>query len=292
MTNRFDHLVIAARDLAAASKAYGEGLGFDVRPGGRHTGRGTENAIIRFGLDYLELIAIYDEGEATRAGRDSLAQFLRRQDGGLAAFALATTDIDADADRLRAAGLEARGPFTMQRQRPDGTSLSWRLLVPGGDQYRKPWPFLIQWDQPDEERLAREAPGTHPNGARTVAEIAVVVADLEPAVKLYERQLGLPLVDRDPEPELAAVGARFAVGSFRVRLLAPTGPGPVEAALAALGEGPFQAVVAVEQLEASRRELTRRGTTVGAAPGIPGGLLIDPGPALGARLVLAPFTGP
>ncbi len=282
--------MIAVRDLAAASKAYADGLGFDVRPGGRHTGRGTENTLIRFGLDYLELIAIYDEGEATRAGRDSLAQLLRRHAGGLAAFALATIDIDADADRLRAAGLEATGPFAMQRQRPDGTSLSWRLLVPGGDQYRKPWPFLIQWDQPDEERLVREAPGAHPNGARTVAEIAVVVADLEGAADLYERQLGLPLVDRDPEPELAAAGARFTAGRCRVRLLTPAGPGLVEDALAALGEGPFQAVVAVEQLEEARRELTRRGTSVGPAPGVPGGLLIDSGPALGARLTLAPST--
>lgn len=286
MTYRFDHLVIAARDLDAASKRYADALGFDVRPGGRHTGRGTENTIIRFGLDYLELIAIYDEGEAARAGRDGLAQFLRRHAGGLVAFALATTDVEADAERLRTAGLEATGPFAMQRLRPDGTTLSWRLLVPGGDQYRKPWPFLIQWDQSDQERLAQEAPGTHPNGVRTVAEIAVVVADLERAVDLYERQLGLPLVDRDPEPELAAAGARFAAGPSLIRLLAPTGPGPVQQALAAQGDGPFQAVLTVEQLEATRQALAERGMSLGPAPGVPGGLLVDPARAIGARLVL------
>ncbi len=57
--DRFDHAVIAVQDLDAAMAAYRD-LGFAVTPGGKHTGRGTHNAIIRFGLDYLELLAVYD----------------------------------------------------------------------------------------------------------------------------------------------------------------------------------------------------------------------------------------
>ena len=55
MPSRFDHLVIAVRDLDAAIARY-QHLGFEVTPGGKHTGRGTYNALIRFGLDYIELI--------------------------------------------------------------------------------------------------------------------------------------------------------------------------------------------------------------------------------------------
>jgi catechol 2,3-dioxygenase-like lactoylglutathione lyase family enzyme len=62
MITRFDHAVIAVRDLEAATQQY-QKLGFEVRPGGKHTGRGTYNSIIRFGLDYIELISIYDRDE-------------------------------------------------------------------------------------------------------------------------------------------------------------------------------------------------------------------------------------
>ncbi len=44
----------------------------------------------------------------------------------------------------------------IERLRPDGRLLSWRLLVPGGVPWLRPWPFLIQWDVPDDERLAWE----------------------------------------------------------------------------------------------------------------------------------------
>jgi catechol 2,3-dioxygenase-like lactoylglutathione lyase family enzyme len=289
---RFDHLVIAVHDLDAAIRRYRDGLGFDVRAGGRHTGRGTHNAIVRFGLDYLEIIAVYDQTEAEGAGRGALATFLSRHVGGLVSYALATTDIEADATRLESAGLEAVGPFPMKRLRPDGSSLSWRLLVPGGESYRRPWPFLIQWDQPDGERLARETPGDHPNGVRAVREVAVVVAELERAVDLYGRQLGLRLAGRDAAPELAAQRAVFAVGAFRAVLLAPSGPGPVRDALSASGEGPYYGVLEVDDLERARRRLAEGGASFSPAPGVPDGLLIDPESVLGARLVLRPVGAP
>lgn len=292
MIGRFDHLVIAVHDLDAAIRRYRDGLGFDVRAGGRHTGRGTHNAIVRFGLDYLEIIAVYDRMETEAAGRGALAAFLSRHVGGLASYALATTDIEADATRLESAGLEAIGPFPMKRLRPDGSSLSWRLLVPGGESYRRPWPFLIQWDQPDAERLARETPGDHANGVRGVREVAVVVADLERAVDLYGRQLGLRSAGRAAAPELAAEQAAFTVGTFRAVLLAPSGPGPVQDALSAGGEGPYYGVLEVDDLVRAGRRLAEGGVSLSPAPGVPGGLLTDPAPALGARLVLREAGGP
>jgi catechol 2,3-dioxygenase-like lactoylglutathione lyase family enzyme len=286
MIERFDHLVIGVRDLESAVRQYRDRLGFDVRPGGRHTGRGTENALVRFGLDYLELISIYDHSEAERAGRETLADFLRRHPGGLVSFALATSDIEAAAAHLAHHHLEARGPFPMERLRPDGTRLTWRLLVPGGDQYRRPWPFLIQWDQSDDERLEREAPGRHPNGARAVREVAVAVADLDRAIDLYRRQLGLTLAERQPALDLAAERAIFELPSSRIALLGPTGPGLIQEALDTMGEGPFQAVLAIERPEDSSSLLAERGTPVGPAPGVRDGLLMDQQRAVGARLVL------
>jgi catechol 2,3-dioxygenase-like lactoylglutathione lyase family enzyme len=67
MLTRFDHAVIAVRNLDEAIRLYSR-LGFEVDAGGRHTGLGTYNALIRFGLDYIELISIYDQDEVTASG--------------------------------------------------------------------------------------------------------------------------------------------------------------------------------------------------------------------------------
>jgi hypothetical protein len=257
-----------------------------VRPGGRHVGRGTHNGIVRFGLDYLELISVYDAESATHPAPATLVEYLRQREGGLVGFALATTDIEALAERLRRAQLSAEGPFAMARERPDGRRLSWRLLVPGGVAWRRPWPFFIQWDQPDAERLNWEAPGDHPNGARGVQEVAVAMGELGRAVQLYERQLGLPLLGHETVADLGADRAVFAVGGCRVAVLTPTSPGPVADALAAGGEGVYRVVLGVDELDHTRRWLTARGVGLTGAPGVADGWLIDPAAAAGARLVL------
>jgi catechol 2,3-dioxygenase-like lactoylglutathione lyase family enzyme len=285
VTDRLDHVVIAVRDLDAAIARY-DALGFAVTAGGRHVGRGTHNAIVRFGLDYLELISVYAAAEATHPAPATLVSYLQERAGGLVGFALATGDIGALAARLRDTGLSAEGPFAMARERPDGRRLSWRLLVPGGVNWRRPWPFFIQWDQSDAERLTWEVPGGHANGARGVQEVAVVVADLAGGVDLYARQIGLPLVGHAAAPTLGADSATLAVGAFRIVLLAPSGAGIVADALAAEGEGPFQASLGVADVDATRRDLAARGVSLAPAPGTPGGWLVDPNATLGARLVL------
>ena len=242
---RFDHAVILVADLARASAAFTK-LGFSVSPGGAHTGLGTHNALVRFGVDYLELLAIRDEEEALRARGSTapIVERLRSGRGGLASFALATADIDRDAERFREHGLEALGPFAMERLRPDGRRLSWRLLVPKGESWGRPWPFFIQWDQDDATRLSWERPGSHANGARRVLAVSVAVADLDAAADLYQRTLGLRAGGTDA---LAALGARrrtFTTDRFAVRLFGADGPGWIAERLRAAGEGIFEVTLA------------------------------------------------
>src|SRR5579884_3417649 len=173
MITRFDHAVIGVRNLDEAIRRY-QSLGFDVSPGGRHTGLGTYNAIVRFGLDYLELISIYDENEvvAGRFGGKVLVDFLRKREGGLLGYALATTDIEQDAEHFQRVGLPAQGPFAIQRMRPDGHLLSWRLLVPGGGTGLQAWHSLIQWGIREDQRHSWEKPGAHSNGVKGWTGIA------------------------------------------------------------------------------------------------------------------------
>jgi catechol 2,3-dioxygenase-like lactoylglutathione lyase family enzyme len=287
MLTRFDHAVIAVNDLQQALARFPAELGLDAQPGGRHTGRGTENAIVRFGLDYLELMAVYnaDEVRAGRAGGEVLLDLLARRPGGLLGYALATDDIDELAGRLRAAELNPLGPFAMQRERPDGRVLKWRLLIPGGVAWRRPWPFFIQWQAPDEERLAWERPGKHAIGARGVAGVSVLVRDLAKARALYHRVLGLELVAEDEVPELAARRSRFALGPLALDLLAPDGSGAAQAELLALGEGLVQVTLRGAPAQAATW-LAQVGEEPQPAPGTFGGLLLPVGPAFGARLAL------
>ena len=288
MMRRFDHAVIGVRNLDEAICRY-QSLGFDVSPGGRHTGLGTYNAIVRFGLDYLELISIYDENEVyTRGfGGKVLLDFLRQREGGLLGYALAATAIQQDAERFQHAGLAAQGPFPMQRIRPDGRLLSWRLLVPGGVSWRQPWPFLIQWDVPDEQRLSWEKPGTHPNGVTGWTGIAVAVRDLESAIDLYQRQLGFDEIGQSDEvPHLAARRASLQIGTSRIDLLMPTSNGPVQHMLAEIGEGPFEVTLAVRSLTQAREVLKQGGMSPESGSDDSTRLLLPLHQALGARLVL------
>jgi catechol 2,3-dioxygenase-like lactoylglutathione lyase family enzyme len=287
MISRFDHTVIAVRDLDAAIERY-RALGFDVNPGGRHTGLGTYNAIIRFGLDYIELISVYDATEAAARGSqgNALLDYLEKREGGLVGYALATTDIEQDAGRFRMTGLTALGPFPMQRMRPDGHLLSWRLLVPEGVSWCRPWPFLIQWDVPDDRRLSWEKPGTHPNGVTGWVGIAIVVRDLERVIDLYQRQLGIPLGRTDAVPSLAARRATFQVGSSQIDLLTPLSNGPVQQALEEVGEGPIEVRFASRDLDQTRVYLTQHSVSFEVDTTGPAALLLSPEQALGARLVL------
>ena len=286
MITRFDHVVIAVRNLEEAIHRY-QNLGFDVSPGGRHTGLGTHNAIIRFGLDYIELISIYDETEivSSRLGGKVLLDFLRKREGGLLGYALATSTIEQDAEDFRSRGLEVVGPFAMQRMRPDGHLLSWRLLVPGGVPWRQPTPFLIQWDAPDEQRLAWESPGVHPNGATGWKGIEVAVRNLQHTFDVYQRQLGLQPDRGDVRDDLAATRIPFHVGTSRVDLLWPFDEeGPVQDVLEEIGEGPYEVTLTVKDIDQTREFLKQRGISPESEDSY--ALLLPLEQTLGARLVL------
>ena len=218
--DRFDHAVIVVRDLDAAMTAYRD-MGFEVAPGGKHTGRGTHNAIIRFGLDYIELLAIYDADEERAQGGD-LSSFLERDGGGLLAFAVATSQIDEIAAGWSSDFAPVGAPEPMERVRPDGYRLSWRLLIPGGSPWGKPWPFVIQWDNPDAERLDRDKPGTHANGATGVARVTVAAKSIDRLLPLYASDLGLT-VDSHSRDE-----AVLELGRAQVRLVTGDAERPVQ----------------------------------------------------------------
>lgn len=284
MIERFDHAVIGVPDLELAMGAFRR-LGFEVAVGGRHPSLGTRNAIVRFGLDYLELLAVEDPATATARGPfgRELLSFLDRA-SGLVGFVLAGTGLEDEVEGLRGLGIGAEGPFEMDRIHPKGGRLEWKLVLPGGSPWRKPWPYLIDWITGEDELLAWDPPGDHANLVGGVVGMELAVGDLEEAARLYERALGMRAGDgghRRP----GASGRHYRLGSFRLALRRPDGPGPAASELEQRGPGPYRLVLASGDLDSTAETLTRSGVSISRSLA---GLDIAPSEAAGARIRIVP----
>ena len=209
-----DHIVIAVRDLAQASADYAE-AGFTVTPGGWHTDRATHNSLISFADgSYFELIAFAEPDR--EQPHKWWPRFAKGE--GTVDFAMLSTDLAAEAERLRAAGLTAEGPVEGGRERPDGKRLAWRNVTLGTE---VPLPFVIEDVTPRELRVPPAPATEHGLGVTGVAGLVMLAPDLEAASQAYHALLG---VDGEPvEPSIAGVHAvrRFSFGGQWIDLAEP-----------------------------------------------------------------------
>jgi len=282
----FDHAAIAVRDLRAAVERFSK-IGFHVEAGGNHPGFGTANALIHLENGYVELLAVEDVEVARAAGirRRELVEYLEARPGGLIGYALTCDSLERVGLRLgRVAPRLVDPPLRMSRTRPDGSTLHWRLLVPGGSTWCRPWPFLIEWEEP---HAAPPASGRrrHTNGASAIDALVVGTTSLEDIESFYRENLGLPLRrlpsrGRD-DPPRAAVD----VGGCRIELVEvppSSSPGPLAGCPG--GEGPLELRIRVPSIEAVAGLLTATGVpTMDLGPHRLG---VEPNAADGARLVL------
>jgi catechol 2,3-dioxygenase-like lactoylglutathione lyase family enzyme len=255
MLHGIDHLVIAVPDLDAAIKTYRD-LGFTVVAGGRHTGVGTDNALIAFrDASYLELVGFYEPRPDHRWWAPL------QTGGGLVDFCLQTDDLAGDAEVLRRAGVDMGELEPRHRRRPDGVEVRWVCALARGA-HRGVAPFLLAEESGREERVPRQQ--SHANGVTGIGRVTVAAHDLAAVRRWYGEALGAPGQDV-AYPELGATGARFTIGPHTFDFLAATGAGAIRDWLAARGASPYAA------------------TLVGAPRAIP----LDLGRTWGARLALA-----
>lgn len=254
MPTRFDHAVIAVRDLDRAIDDFTR-LGFEVRRGGFQPGLGAVNAAIPFGLDYIELLSVVGQGTVAAAQPvvQVLLEMLEKREG-FAGYCLASGDIERQAARLRDAGLPAQVLQVTPEQ--SGREFGWTLIFPGGMPWLRPWPFLIEYVRSEEES---RRPARHRNGAQRCVGARVGMKGTDPQRLLVE-QLGL-----------AAGEDGFWVGDFLIR---------PETGSEALGL--LELEIAVGDLDETRRELP-----AGAIAGIAGDRIsLQPGATAGAQIVL------
>ncbi len=168
---RVDHIVYAVADLDAAAARFADVLGLASVAGGVHPGWGTANRIVPLGRDYVELVAIVDPAAAVASAFGSAVIAALQSGRPLAGWAVATDDLDGVARRLALPIADG------SRQRPDGSTLRWRLAGVGSALSTGALPFFIQWDCP---------PALHPGAAAaghrvTPSGIAWVEVGADPA---------------------------------------------------------------------------------------------------------------
>lgn len=197
MTLYFDHLVHQV-ESPENIKVFFNKRNVHTVNGGQHTMWGTYNTLSYFGLSYIEQIAIYDRDLFEQAALYpySLHYTFKRdhERQGFSRIALRTKNIEDEGQRLRALGYEVYGPDACSRTRPDGTIIEWKLLHFGMPGLSVDFPFLIEWADDDEERLAQlKASGAiDEKQAITMESIQFFVKDVEETVQLWQKVLQLP----------------------------------------------------------------------------------------------------
>ena len=182
MNVELDHVIWGCSDLDAGRAEIQRRLDAEPVIGGRHPGVGTRNALL--GLEarlYFEVLAPDPEQDRfTGFGR-----FVESLDGPrMVSWAGRSDDLEALAAKARRGGLKPGPILDLSRKRPDGSTLSWRLMTVGGHSFGPLVPFFIQWkgDHPCDrlppaaalQRLRLSTPDS--NGLRRILQVLEIDA--------------------------------------------------------------------------------------------------------------------
>lgn len=190
-----DHVILLVDDLATGHDWMYGLHGLESVPGGRHEGHGTANRIVPLGSTYLELMAVVDP---TEAGASEMGRWAMHRVGPTprpAALCFRTEDADAVAARLHTE------PVAMSRIRPDGSTISWRLVGALAMFTGLTSVFFIQWDDP----------GAHPGAVAAehrvtpTGGLSIVLAGEHHDLDLRLGLHGLPITVEDGPPGVVSV---------------------------------------------------------------------------------------
>ena len=230
-----DHVSVAGADLKQM-QARLAALGIPSEYGGPHSNHATQMALTSFpDGSYLELIALQDKPDAKAVAAHYWSKQIQGN-AGPAAWAVRATNVGAEAERLRAAGVIVSAPVRSGRERPDGTRLEWQAAQVGQEPNGTFFPFLIR---DFTSREARAFPQGKPatRNFTGIQRVVIAVRDLQASVARFRQAyaLGAPVELKD-----ASFGARLAVfAGTPVVLAEPLGARSwVAERIQRFGEGP------------------------------------------------------
>lgn len=246
MAYAFDHLVHFVRENPQAAVERLNQLGLHSIVGGRHENWGTFNALSYFDLSYIEFLALEHPDVAERAREygliDQLLTDLPKGDG-FGTIALRTDQMEQSVEILRSKGIKVNGPFPGMRQRSDGKVIKWKMLFLESGNSAIPLPFLIEWEQSDEERRSdlteKQIIASHPVGAQNLDFVAYAVSDLNKAVDVWQELFGLEKLESFYHEHWNATCQTLTLPGGNLLFCKPAGEGIVAETLRARGERPF-----------------------------------------------------
>ncbi|MFS0675035.1 VOC family protein [Ornithinibacillus sp. 179-J 7C1 HS] len=147
-----DHIVIAGKNAAEDSITFDDRMAIKAIKGGEHENWGTYNYLAYFSNEsYIEWLGIKDYDTASKSDNPLIQHLVYMLDQNLSVpfqFALRTNQMDDYIQHFKMNDIPFDGPFPGERERPDGTMLSWRMLFPKYDIEEGMLPFLIEWANP------------------------------------------------------------------------------------------------------------------------------------------------
>ena len=189
---QLDHLVVAVRSLAEGMAEFERLTGITPGVGGKHPGRGTENALVSLGGgSYLEIIA--PQAGVTLQPRDEDMRKLDRL--RIINWAVGVSNVDEAVAALKGAGVAATPTQPGSRVTPGGERLEWTTFGLA-DQSLSIAPFFIRWSP------ATKHPSATAPGGCTLAELTVQ----DPASDRLSAALGA----------LGIAGVTYAKGAPRI----------------------------------------------------------------------------
>ena len=248
---KIDHITIASEDLAPQEQQLGT-IGLNTNYGGRHSNGITHMSMASFpDGSYIELIA-----KAQTARPSPLWNRAIVENAGICAWAIETSDVALECQRLINLGVPVQAPQYMHRQTPAGTQAEWDLAFIGSHEPGAKLPFIIK------DRTARNirvpitsAPDSELTG---IHYIILGVQDLGAAINLFRQIYQLSAPTLMAENYLAAQLAYFTDAPIMLTTPQSHSMGQLSQKLHTFGDIPSGLLIGTNDMRRTKLRLSPR----------------------------------
>ena len=271
---KLDHVIIAVRDIDAATEDYTALLGRAPSWRGAHPTYGTRNTLFRIDNTYVELLALAASGKKDPRWAGQLSKFLDEHGEGLYGVAIGVDDIDWSARELRDRGLEMLDPADGSGvDETTGAHRAWRnAQVRVKSSHGVRMLFIQHHSPPDALPVAQIIGGAEGSAVRRLDHLVVLSADMEMSRALWTEALGARLALDRTFPERNTRILFYRLGDITIEI-----SGGAVQTKEGLGKPDrlWGAAFGVEDVEATCERLRAAGIDVsGPRPGIKPGTLV------------------
>jgi len=247
-----DHTSICGSNLDTLRQAFTD-AGLTPDFGGPHGNGVTQMAAVGFDDgSYIELIAPVKAGATS--GSD-WAKFMG-EDAVTCAWAVGSSALVQEVERLKKAGIAVTTPVRGSRKRPDGMSVEWTTADVGSGPPGSVLPFIIEDQTPRAWRVPNSSSvqGAPVSG---VENIVIGVSNLDVSIALFRKAYGWaePLTETQKD-----FGKMAYFPGEPVILVAPVGGGWLSDRLSKYGESPVAILLGTRDFPAAAKKYKLSGT--------------------------------